>query len=87
MTFLKLSMRKTGIAVTAAVIFLGIWDLVSVLVNPDASTSISAYLVNLGFHRPMVTFAFGFLAGHIFSYMTPVGVYEAQLTKKIEKKD
>jgi len=87
LTFLKLSMRKTGLVLTTAIIFLGIYDLVAVLVNPDTSTSISAYLVNVGFNRPFVVFTLGYISGHLTGYLKPIGHYVTKLKENemIEK--
>lgn len=61
----------TALVVTIAVCAIGIFDLIFVLVKGSPS-SISNYLVNLGFKDPVVVFTFGFICGHLFGYMRPV---------------
>ena len=79
MQFLKLSMRTTALVTTTLIITLGIYDLVVVVINPDTSLSVSQFLVNIGFNVPMFVFAVGFVCGHLFGYMKPVGQYKAKL--------
>ncbi len=64
----KLTMNKGGLALTIAVIGLGIYDLIAVLVN-GVGSSVSNFLVGHGFHAPLMVFAFGFVAGHLFGDM------------------
>jgi hypothetical protein len=63
-------MSRTGLIITIGVIVLGIYDLVVVLFTGTGS-SISQYLVNAGFRSPVIVFAFGFVAGHLFGNMHP----------------
>lgn len=67
-TSFKMSM--TALVTTAVIIILGIYDLVCVVRGLDSS--VSAFLVNVGFKSPMVVFAFGFVAGHLFGYLRPI---------------
>lgn len=82
MQFLKLSMRTTGLVTTTLIITLGIYDLVVVLIKPDTTLSVSQYLVNMGFNIPAFVFAVGFICGHLFGYMKPIGAYKADIGKK-----
>jgi hypothetical protein len=63
-------MTRTAILVTGAVITLGIYDLVIVATN-GVDQSISRFLQDTAFGSPLITFVFGFVAGHIFGYMKP----------------
>jgi TRAP-type uncharacterized transport system fused permease subunit len=63
-------MSRTAILVTTCVIILGIYDLVVVATN-GIDQSISRFLQETAFGSPLITFAFGFIAGHIFGYMKP----------------
>ncbi len=65
----KLTMPLSGLILTIAVIILGIWDLVAVLIN-GVGGSISQFLVIHGVHAPVLVFAFGFIAGHLFGNMS-----------------
>lgn len=65
-------MSTTALVTTAVIIILGIYDLVCVVRGIDSSVSV--FLVNVGFRSPMVVFAFGFVAGHLFGYLKPVEV-------------
>ena len=64
-------MKLTGVIVTAAIIILGIYDLIVVVADMGIQYSVSRFLQNAGLEAPMVTFAIGFVAGHIFGYMPP----------------
>lgn len=61
-------MRLTGLVITTAIIGLGIYDLVALLVNGVGST-ISQYLWSAGFKAPVMVFGFGFVSGHLFGNM------------------
>ncbi len=63
-------MKWTAFITTIAVISLGIYDLVSVALF-GIDTSISQFLINLGFHAPVFVFATGFVCGHVFGWMPP----------------
>lgn len=63
-------MPLAGLILTIFVITLGIFDLVVVLIKGTGS-SISQYLVSKSFSSPMMVFAFGFVAGHLFAGMLP----------------
>lgn len=65
------TMTKAGLITTIIVITLGIVDLCFVLFSGTGS-SVSAFLVSVGFKDPVVVFAFGFVAGHLFGNFTPV---------------
>jgi hypothetical protein len=64
----RMTFGTTPLVVTIGIIALGIYDLVVVLVSGTTS-SVSDYLIRLGFASPLIVFAFGFVAGHLFSYM------------------
>jgi len=63
-------MSTTGIIVTGCFIFLGIYDLI-VVMRSGVSCSVSRFLQRSALKSPLVTFAFGFVAGHLFGYMAP----------------
>lgn len=67
---MKFTMSLTGLVITISVVTLGIFDLTMVFVNGTGS-SISDWLVSHGFHAPVMVFAFGFVAGHLFGNMVP----------------
>ena len=64
-----MNMPIAGLVLTIAVITLGIVDLCFVLFNGGTPSSISNWMIQVGFKAPMVVFAFGFVAGHLFGYM------------------
>lgn len=70
-------MSRTAILVTGAVITLGIYDLVIVATN-GVNQSISRFLQDTAFGSPLITFTFGFVAGHVFGYMKPSGKYSGE---------
>lgn len=61
-------MSLAGLITTIGIIILGITDLCFVLFTGTPST-VSDFLIRSGFKAPMVVFAFGFVAGHLFGYM------------------
>ena len=63
-----LTMPKAGLVTTIGVIVLGIYDLILVTTQGTGS-SISNFLILAGFKSPVLVFAFGFVAGHLFGYM------------------
>ncbi len=63
-----MNMSIAGLLLTICVIVLGIGDLCFVLIT-GAPSSVSDFLIRAGFHAPMMVFAFGFVAGHLFSQM------------------
>lgn len=63
-----MTMSRTGLVITIAVIALGTYDLVVVLFTGTGS-SISDWLIKAGFKAPVIVFAFGFVCGHLFGYM------------------
>ena len=68
---LELRMSKTALVTTITIIALGVYDLVCVTLG-DTSISVSAFLINAGVQAPAVTFAIGFVCGHLFGYMKPI---------------
>lgn len=66
----KPAMTLAAFCTTACVIFLGILDLVVCLRN-GTEASISRFLQDTAFGSPLVTFTFGFVAGHLFGYLSP----------------
>jgi len=67
---IKYSMPLAGLIVTVLIIILGIVDLCFVLVGGTGS-SVSSFLINVGFKSPVFVFAVGFVCGHLFGMMTP----------------
>ena len=65
-------MPLTGLVVTILIICLGIYDLVMVVVRGTGS-SVSDFLTRAGFKGTLVPYTFGFVCGHLFGKMTPVG--------------
>lgn len=63
-----MNMSLAGLITTVGIIILGIVDLCFVLFTGTPST-VSDFLIRSGFKAPMVVFAFGFVAGHLFSGM------------------
>ena len=63
-------MSLAGLVVTIVVIALGIFDLALVLFGGTGS-SISNFLITVGFKDPVVVFMVGFICGHLFGYMQP----------------
>lgn len=74
-------LKVTGLILTIAVIALGIYDLVVVLCTGTGS-SISQYLVNAGFKSPVLVFAFGFVAGHLFGNMNPIPEGDTHVSRR-----
>ncbi len=73
---INLRMTITALIVTSTIIFLGIYDLVVVVIGmvtgKSTSYSVSHFLVNIGFTSPMVVFTIGYICGHLTGYMKPV---------------
>ena len=63
-------MKWTAFITTVVVIALGIYDLVMVSFF-GIETSISQFVINLGFHAPVFVFMVGFVCGHVFGWMPP----------------
>ena len=63
-----MTMSLASLVTTIGIITLGIIDLCFVVFGGTGS-SISNFLIQAGFKAPMVVFAFGFVAGHLFGYM------------------
>lgn len=61
-------MDKAKLFTTIAVTVAGIVDLWFVTIK-GTGTSISNFLVGVGFKDPVIVFAFGFLGGHLFGNM------------------
>lgn len=64
----KLTMPLAGLITTILIVVLGVVDLVFVLFTGTGS-SVSNFLIQSGFKSPVLVFAFGFIAGHLFGYM------------------
>lgn len=62
------SMNTTPLVVFVVIIALGIYDLGCVVFS-GVGSSISAFMVSLGFKAPFTSFVFGCIAGHFFFYM------------------
>lgn len=65
------TMPIAGLVFTVLLGIMGVVDLFFVLFT-GTGTSVSSFLVNVGFNDPVVVFVFGFYAGHLFGYMKPV---------------
>jgi hypothetical protein len=65
-------MTRTAMVITACVCVAGIYDLIAVFTG-GVEPSISRVMQQAGFDAPMVVFAVGFVAGHIFGYLPPKG--------------
>jgi len=63
-------MEITALVVTAALIGLGLYDLV-VVARTGVGTSVSRFLQRTAFKSPLVAFTFGFVGFHLFGYMKP----------------
>lgn len=63
-------MTLTAMIVVGAIIALAIYDLLVVSCG-GLQYSISRYLQNSALKSPFISFAFGFVCGHIFGYMPP----------------
>lgn len=77
---MKMVMSTAGLVTTICVIILGIVDLCLVLFSGTGS-SISSFLITAGFKDPVIVFAFGFVAGHLFGYMRPSIEYKEQTSE------
>lgn len=66
----KWTMPLAGLVTTIGVICLGIFDMCCVCFGGTGS-SVSNFLVSSGFKAPAMVFAFGWVGGHLFGYMTP----------------
>lgn len=71
------TMSKAGLVTTICITTLMIIDLFFVLFGGTGS-SVSNFMINVGFKSPMVVFGMGYLMGHLTGYMWP--------EKKEEKK-
>ena len=65
------TMGKAGLFTTIAITVAGIVDLYFVVFTGTGS-SISNFMVNVGFNSPMVVFTIGFLCGHLFGAMKAI---------------
>ena len=72
MKYTKLTMTTTALVTTSTIITLGIYDLAAVAFGDGTSITVSDFLVNVGFNKPFVVFAIGFICGHLFGYMKPI---------------
>lgn len=63
-------MNLASLITTILIITLGIFDLCFVVFGGTQS-SVSRFLVDLGFKDPIIVFTFGFVCGHLFGYMAP----------------
>lgn len=64
----KFTMTTAALFTTIAIITAGIVDLAFVVFGGTGS-SISNFLINVGFESPMFVFMTGFVAGHLFGPM------------------
>lgn len=63
-------MPLAGLITTIGIVTLGIIDLVFVL-RTGTGSSVSNFMINVGFDAPGVVFAVAFVCGHLFGYMKP----------------
>lgn len=73
MKYIKFTMKTTALVTTIAIIVLGIYDLLVVVFANGQYNTISDFMANVGFNAPMVVFSIGFVCGHLFGYMKPIG--------------
>ena len=64
-------MKPAALITTILIITLGIVDLCFVVFGNGTSTTVSQFLINIGFKSPVFVFATGFVCGHLFGWMTP----------------
>lgn len=64
-------MTLTAMITTGAVVALGIYDLVVIVVYRGEQRSISRFLQKTALKHPLISFTAGFICGHIFGYMQP----------------
>lgn len=69
-TWVTYTMSKAGLITTIGITTLMIIDLFFVLFGGTGS-SISNFMINVGFKSPMVVFGMGYLMGHLTGYMYP----------------
>lgn len=69
---INITMTTTALLTTILVITLGIYDLVAVVLSGNETTSVSRFLINVGFISPMFVFAVGFVCGHLFGFAKPI---------------
>jgi len=70
---IKFSMTTTKLVTTTGIILLGIYDLLCVTTGLGVDISVSRFLINAGIEAPAIVFVFGFVGGHLFGYMKPIG--------------
>lgn len=70
MKWVNYTMSKAGLITTIFFTAFMIIDLFFVLFT-GTGTSVSNFLVNVGFKSPMVVFGMGYLMGHLTGYMVP----------------
>lgn len=63
-------MTRTAMVTTGLIIILGIYDLIAIN-HGGLPLSVSKFLQNSALEAPFVSFAIGFVCGHIFGYMKP----------------
>jgi hypothetical protein len=66
-------MKTTALVTTTLVIMLGIYDLICVTTGVGIDISVSRFLTNAGIQAPGIVFVFGYVCGHLFGYMKPIG--------------
>lgn len=64
-------MKPAALITTIMVITLGIVDLCFVTFG-GVDSSVSQFLIHVGFHSPVFVFAVGFTLGHCWGFMIPV---------------
>lgn len=70
---IKFTMKTTALVTTSLVIALGIYDLICVTTGVGVDISVSRFLINSGIQAPGIVFVFGYVCGHLFGYMKPIG--------------
>lgn len=64
-------MKPAALITTILVITIGLVDLGFVVFGDGTSTTVSQFLINIGFKAPLVVFMVGFVCGHVFGWMKP----------------
>lgn len=63
-------MSKTGLVVFICLIAFALFDL-GLVVFGGTGSSVSNFLINVGFKSPIISFTIGACVSHLFFYMTP----------------
>lgn len=66
-------MTLTAIIVTGLIVTLAIYDLI-IVCRGGVQSSVSRFMQRSALKSPVISFAVGFVCGHIFGYMAPEAV-------------